>query len=504
MGKFASKAPVVPKNVRTIVSSVPSTVNKAGGPAYRMSPHFQLVFLMMTNFLEDQFYRTANDTQKTIDKLIIAINDDRFVAQAAVYVRHVYGMRSVTHYVAAQIAKRVKGETWTKDFFNKVIYRVDDATEILSAYIHLFGRAKIPNSLKKGLALGLGKFDRYQIAKYRGEGQAFKLVDVVNLVHPRPTAKNHDALAELVAGTLKSEDTWEAMLSAAGQAGSKHEKDQNKARAWKDLVLSGKIPYLALLRNLRNILESCDDATATVVAEVLSNEHLIKKAKVFPFQYLMAIKAIKEIKVWASSAGRKIQAALNKAMEISLSNVPKFEGSTLVVIDASGSMTSATLSKKGQIRCSEIAALFGSVIAKVNDADMLLFDTGARYVNYPFTDSLATITEAVHVQIRGGGTDFPSIFKTANKKYDNIVILSDMQGWMHGDGLRKAYGDYCIKYKADPRVYSFDLQGLGTVQFPQNNIYCLAGFSDKTLELMGKLAAEPQAVLEEVRAVTFN
>ena len=53
-------------------------------------------------------------------------------------------------------------QSWTKNFFDKVVYRVDDASEILAAYMTLHGKP-IPNSLKKGLALSLGKFNGYQL-----------------------------------------------------------------------------------------------------------------------------------------------------------------------------------------------------------------------------------------------------------------------------------------------------------------------------------------------------
>lgn len=39
------------------------------------------------------------------------------------------------------------------------------------------------------------------------------LVDVVNLVHPKPTAKMKKALKALVEDTLKPANTWEVALS---------------------------------------------------------------------------------------------------------------------------------------------------------------------------------------------------------------------------------------------------------------------------------------------------
>ena len=34
------------------------------------------------------------------------------------------------------------------------------------------------------------------------------------------------------------------------------------------------------------------------------------------------------------------------------------------------------------------------------------------------------------------------------------------------------------------KFYSFDLAGYGTLQIPQKDVYCLAGFSDKIFDIM--------------------
>ena len=69
------------------------------------------------------------------------------------------------------------------------------------------GKLSETNALKRGVRDAFAKFDGYQLAKYRGERSAVKLVDVVNLVHPAPTDLNRVALNQLVAGKLRSTDT---------------------------------------------------------------------------------------------------------------------------------------------------------------------------------------------------------------------------------------------------------------------------------------------------------
>ena len=150
-------------------------------------------------------------------------------------------MRSITHATAGELANSVKGEGWLKKYFNRVTYRADDITEILAYYLEKFGKP-IPNSMKKGLGYSFGKFDGYQLAKYRKDGAKISLIDAVNLLHPKPTSKNKEALTLLVNGKLKSTDTWETKLTQAGQkAKTDEEKSELKAEAWRSLIKERKL-----------------------------------------------------------------------------------------------------------------------------------------------------------------------------------------------------------------------------------------------------------------------
>ena len=163
-------------------------VNKAGGKAYKESYEMQFVSLLLTSFMNDKFYETE---KSTIDRMkdLIEKCDKEFCAKAIVYARREFGMRSVTHVAASILAKHISNEEWAKGFFNSVVYRVDDMTEIVS--YHLSNNEKISNAMKRGFSVAFSKFDKYQIAKYRGENNKVKLVDVVNLIHPKYSEKVH-------------------------------------------------------------------------------------------------------------------------------------------------------------------------------------------------------------------------------------------------------------------------------------------------------------------------
>ncbi len=450
-------------------SNKTKVTNLAGGDSYSQSPESALVSLLLTNFLRDQSYRTGSDALKTLQDLVTQ-NDPEFAAKAGLYARHEFGMRSVSHVLAGEIAHNVKGQAWTKHFFDKIVHRPDDITEIVAYYMQQYGKP-LPNAMKQGLAKSFNKFDAYQLAKYRGKTNKISLIDVVNLVHPEPGEKNGDALKALVEDTLRSENTWESRISAAGQ-------DTAERRVvWKDLLETNKLGYFALLRNLRNIMTDAPDMVS-LACEQLVDENRIRKSLVLPFRFTTALQEISLI-----PESRKVIQALSKAVDIAAANCPEFEGSTLIAVDTSGSMFG---------RPAEIATLFAAMIYKKNsNADLLLFDTNAHPISPNPADSVLSIAKSM--PFHGGGTDFNIIFDYPQKAYERIIILSDMQawaddglyGWSQGGGNPKAaLAAYRDRVNADPKIYSFDLQGYGSLAFPENNVYSLAGFSDKVLNLM--------------------
>lgn len=293
-----------------------NTTNLAGGRAFTQSPKEELVSILLTTTLGDQFYRDSDATIVRLKELVTATEDKQFVAKAAIYARTKAGMRSVSHLVAAELAHSVKGAEWTKRFFDRVVHRTDDVLEILACYIAAYQRP-IPNSLKKGLGAALARFDEYQLAKYRRDSAELKLVDAINLIHP----PHSEPLRKLVRGELAPAETWETKLTQAGAAkvtegATEEEVAELKSAAWDELIASRKLGYFALLRNLRNILEQapqCVDAALAMLVE----ERLIVKSLVLPFRYLTALDAVKESNL--PRAGDAL-AALSDAADKSLAN----------------------------------------------------------------------------------------------------------------------------------------------------------------------------------------
>ncbi len=460
------------------------TLNLAGGEAFAETPKLELASIMLTSTLQNDFYRSADATATRLKQLIAQMSDKRFVAKAGIYARKEAGMRSITHLTAAELAKSVKGEAWTARFYDRVVHRPDDAIEILACYRGTHGKV-IPNSLKKGLGRALARFDEHQLAKYRKARADLSLVDVVNLVHPPAT----EALGKLMKGTLSPAETWETKLTQAGAAAqSDDELTGLKREAWSELIRTRKLGYFALLRNLRNVLESAPEAVDAALA-MLRDERLIRRSLVLPFRFLTALDAVQQTNL--PRAGDAL-AALSGAVEKSLENVPSFPGRTLIALDGSGSMIGRPL---------QVGSLFAATLAKAGVCDVMLFSDGAKYVTLNKYDSTLSLAKWLQGQAQSAGTDFHSIFRTASRAYDRVIILSDMQGWIGTHAPVSTFQQWKAQHGCDPKVFSFDLKGYGTLQFPERQVYCLAGFSDKTLETLKQLDADPGALIRQIEAV---
>lgn len=152
----------------------------------------------------------------------------------------------------------------------------------------------------------------------------------------------------------------------------------------------------------------------------------------------------------------------------------------------------------------EIASLFTAVLLKSNDCDLITFADNASYRIVNPDDSVMTIKNAI--KYASGGTNFESVFRVANKKYDRVILLSDMQAWVQNSWWVKspkaAYEWYKKQYNApDCKFYSIDLAGYGTMQMPQRDVYCLAGFSEKIFDLMKHFESDKNALITAINSV---
>jgi len=482
----------------------PTTKNVEGGGAYTMSPSLELVSILLTAFIKSNFYKSKEAEMERAKEIVNALNavDPLFAAKAAVYARNEFGMRSITHVVAGEIAnmKTLRGVPWVAKFLERVARRPDDILEIMS-----YLRGKYPMkvvdgrpyyvtaAMRRGFGARLARFDEYQLAKYRSETKALTLVDAVNQLHPPKT----EALGKLVRNELKNEHTFEARLSVAGVEASSAETEEQKlsirADAWKELIDSGRLGYMALLKNLRNIAQQAPDSLMRALSQ-LQDEKQIRKSLVLPFRYWTAYQ---EIQKDAANKIRLVLPALSNAAEIALKNVPKLPGRTLVALDYSGSM-------EGRM---DIATQFAAVLYKANDSDLIAFNTAARELRFNPADTVLTLQQNIYMNTHpNGGTSFEAAFAYARARgewYDRFVFISDAQDWAGRETPAQAWKTYSKQMGRTPSMFVIDTGGLGTLNFPANKVYYMTGFSEKIFDIMSQLDEDRNALVNKIEAIQF-
>jgi 60 kDa SS-A/Ro ribonucleoprotein len=516
------------------------TKNLAGGDAYQLSPEMELASIATTSMVKDGYYRSANETIDRVRELIENPKmDPMFAAKTAVFTRHTHGLRSISHVIAVEAMRREMGEPSSDGatFIEAAVRRPDDMTEMLAYYGHTYGRP-FPKQLRRGIGRAFGKFNRYQLAKYRGEGRDVSLVDAANICHPTPNG-NAEALKDLINGNLKStgdERTWESALTEAGQespAADGMTVEGRKADVWRDLLTEGKLGYFALLRNLRNIAEQAPDLADLAVTQ-LTNPQAIRKSLVLPFRFLSASGALNQ--AFRDDKGdkdvlKKFGKAIGLALEHSLENIPEVGGSTLVALDTSGSMGwfkqlfqethphYANPVPDGKTDPIEIGALFAASLVKRWGADLMYFCDGAEYHDFSGMGRVIDIVKMVGATRVNGGTNFHAPFERATKaarKYDRIVVISDMQGWMqpanfdaYGRGTSSnlpaaSFANYKAITNCNPDLFMVDLAGMGSIQFPAAGVYCVSGFSEKIFETIKMFSEDRDALVTQVNAVNMD
>lgn len=457
------------------------TVNRSGHAAYKMSDKERLVTAVLTSmFGENKYYgSTDNDIVKLATDC--AKRDGAFLAKLAAYARNVGNMRSVSHVLTAIIARECPEYTrWT---VHAVVVRPDDITEIMSYYKSVYGKPW-PNALKRQVAIEMQKFNEYQLAKYNGGSKELKLRDILRITHPDPATKEVEALfRKVLDDTLETPYTWETELSAKG----------NTKEVWEELITSGKVGYMALLRNLRNIIKSGADVVP--VLHKLSNPEEVAKSRQLPFRYYSAYKTLEAEGLMTPL----IRKHLDKALEASVQNIEKLPGRTLIAIDRSGSMDSL-VSAKSTVTCYDIANLFGVMASKIcEDATVCYFDAAygywrnTDYTGYEIKNfgKYASILDTVKQNYAtGGGTDMSLPCKwmlngdTSSVPFDRVIFFSDNECNCAASTVQSYVNKYREKFNANLYVHAIDIQGYGTQQFYGEKFNLIGGWSESVLDFI--------------------
>ena len=504
-------------NYNSIIKGKETMLNKEGVKAYAMTPEMELYTAVVTCALSDKFYESKDDRMERIASLIRQV-DPEFVAKLAVYTRTQMNLRSIPMFLIVELAKTHNGDSLVKRTIEKTVLRADEIMELLMCYqlrnaegksIKKLG--KLSRQVQEGLKSAFNRFDEYQFAKYDRSNLEVKLKDALFLVHPKAASPEQQAIFDkIVAGTLQTPYTWETQLSELGQKhfSTKEEKEAALGALWEELIDSGKLGYMALLRNLRNIIQAkVSRAHIEKVATMISDPEKVVKSKQMPFRFLAAYKELMGLK---SSFTSLMLAALENAVKASVVNLKGFgiDTDVLVAADVSGSMFH-TVSAKSSVMLYDIGILLSMLLkSKCKSVVSGMFGNTWKVLNLPVENILANTIE---MKRREGEVGYSTNGHTVIEyllendiKMDKVMIFTDLQMWdsgFHRLNIEKSWDEYRKKYP-EAKLYLFDLNGYGQTPIRQTkkNVHLIAGWSEKIFDVLDAIenGEDALAVIKQI------
>lgn len=419
--------------------------------------------------------------------------DAELTLKEAVRLRNEEHIRTTPQVILVLAAnhKAVRGTGLVQKYAPEIIKRADEPSVGLAYQLWKYQNKPIPNALKKAWKKALEGFSEYALSKYKMTNKGVKTVDVVNLVHPKSEAIN-----KLVHGQLTlSDQTWESIISAKGSS----------RETWEEAI--DVMGHMALLRNIRNMLQKG-------VPEDLFVKKLVdgaKDGKQLPFRYMSAYEAI------GMSGGGSIRDAIEECLEVSMGNLPKFQGRLMALSDNSGSAHGAMTSIMGTMSVARIANLTSVIAAKQSD-DGYVGAFGDTLKVVPVRKKSSVIDQARVVddlgQKVGGGTEhgiwlFWDKAIKEKEHWDHVFVFSDMQAGHGGLYGTSGYDDYrwsgtrnidvpklISKYRKsvnpDVMVYLVQMAGYQDTIVPEyyDKTYILGGWGEGLLRFAAAMSGQ--------------
>ena len=354
---------------------------------------------------EKTFYEDGQDITERIYNSALK-SEPQFVADLAIEARQEMNLRHVPLVLISALARTASGTSLVSETIHRVVSRADELAEFLAIHAVLNGRELndikpvMSAQIKKGLASAFHKFDEYQLAKY-DRANDIRLRDVLFLSHAKPeTTEQAEMWQRLIDGKLQTPDTWEVGLSSGG----------DKMEVFTRLLQEKRLGYMALLRNLRNMIE------ADVDRELIESAILERRGarRVLPFRFISAARAVPQL-----------EQVLDEALLASIEDMPQWDGLTYVLVDVSGSMSWSNISGGSQLTYMDAAATLASIIP----SRVRLFTFSNRVVEVPPRRGMAGVDAIISSQ-NPGGTYLGASVKNLNGLMgpeDRFIVITDEQ-----------------------------------------------------------------------------
>ncbi|HEX8482766.1 MAG TPA: TROVE domain-containing protein [Allosphingosinicella sp.] len=491
--------------VARLLAPAADILNRELSPAYAYRPEHKLAQLAATGTLHDGFYAAA-ETQ--LEEVLAAAKaaDPLFVARAAVYARTRGTMKDMPALLTAYLTLA------DPDLAVRVFARTIDNGRMLRNFVQIMrsgavGRRSLGTRPKRLVQNWLEQASMRSLMQ-AATGKDPSLADIVRMVHPKPADDGRRAFYAWLIG--KPYDVAALPTEIAAFEAWKRDPSlplpevpfewlsafELAAGQWAELA--GRMGWQALRMNLNTLARKGAFAVEGVterVSERLADPEALSKARVLPYQLMVALGSV------AEGVPLKVQAALETALEASLANVPAFEGRVVVAPDVSGSMASpVTGYRKGAssaVRCIDVAALVAAAVLRRNREAMLLpFEEQVVPIELdPFARVAANAAKLASVG--GGGTNVSAPLSLLNAKgamVDLVVIVSDNQSWVdatrHGATATMNEWNRLKNRCPAAKLVCIDLQPYGTSQAKgRKDILNVGGFSDSVFGTLSRFAS---------------
>lgn len=375
--------------------NIPREYTHEGAPAKHINAEQALRRSVLSCLLwESEFYEDGQSIADRIASNAAACSAET-VAALAVEARREHGLRHVPLMLLLDLIRR--GGHGVADAIDGTVKRADEMAELVALYWQRNPGKDLSKQMKLGLARAFARFNEYQLAKYDRDGPV-RLRDVMFLSHVKAKDEEHAALLKRVANReLAVPDTWEVNLSGGG----------DKKATFERLIAEDKLGYLALLRNLRGMLE------AGVDVELVRAAIIARKGAdlVFPFRYVAAARACPQL-----------EPAIDQALCEAVAAGPRLSGKTFVLVDVSGSMDSP-LSARSDLRRIDAAAALASVL----HGDLRVFTFSSNLVEVPPRSGMAGVDAVLNSQPHQS-TELGGAVRALNQwPHDRLIVITDEQ-----------------------------------------------------------------------------
>lgn len=482
------------------------TLNREGAPAYAYAPKAKLAQLAATGTLADNFYGAAETQLADVLDAARAV-DPYFVAQAAVYARTSGAMKDMPALLAAYLTVA------DPDLAVRVFGKVVNNGRMLRSFVQIMrsgqvGRSSLGTRPKRLVQQWLEQASIRDLM-HAATGSAPSLADIVKMVHPHPA----DAERKAFYGWLIGRPYDVAALPVEIAAFEAWKQDRMLplpqvpfewltayplvAEQWAELA--GHMGWQALRMNLNTLARKGAfgvEGLTDQVAARLADRDALRAVRPMPYQLMVALGQV------GDGVPLKVQAALEDALEFSLSCVPTVPGRVVVCPDVSGSMQlPVTGYRKGassKVRCIDVAALVAAAMLRSNrEARVIPFEQAVVPVTLKATDRIAA-NAAKLAAVGGGGTNVSAPLALLNKEkaaVDLVVIVSDNESWVDAkrNGSTATMQEWTKLAKRNPqaRLVCIDIAPYGTTQAAsRQDILNVGGFTDAVFNTIARFVSD--------------